>query len=129
MMNKTKIIACFSILMGTSLILTWVVLFFKGDMPDDTPLKLAALLTAEFLTGSSLIIAGYGVLTRRNWGLNLQLVALGTLLYCATYSIGLGDGGKTPLIIFFATVAFLTLLSASYFVHKAPSIKEHGGAN
>ena len=124
-----KIIAYFSILMGTSLIATWVVLFLKGSMPDDTALKLASLLTAEFLTGLSLIVAGYGVLTRRSWGLSLQLVALGMLLYCTTYSIGLGEGGKTPILIFFATVASLTFFSASYFVCKAPSIQEQEGTN
>lgn len=110
--NTIKAAAIFSILMGASLLATWVVLFAVGQVPElsTSPFKTTLLLVAEVLTGLSLIVGGYGLLTRQVWGLKLQLVALGMLLYCTIFSCGELGQGNPPVVIFFGTVATLTFI-------------------
>ena len=117
-----KTVAIFSILMGAALIGTWLVLFVLGNVPElaTSPLQTGLLLVAEFLTGASLIVAGSGLLARARWGMPLELVALGMLLYVSTYYTGiLGQEGNTPAAAFMAVVAVLTLASLGYAVPAA----------
>ena len=55
--NTTKAAAIFSILMGASLLSTWVVLFAASQVPELTtsPFSTTLLLVGEALTGLSLI--------------------------------------------------------------------------
>ena len=117
-----KIVAIFSILMGTALIGTWVVLFVLGNVPElaSHPLETGLLLVAEFLTGVSLIVGGSGLLVRARWGMPLNLVALGMLLYVSTYYTGiLEQQGNTPAAVFMGVVAVLTLAFLGYAVPVA----------
>ena len=110
--NMTRAAAIFSILMGASLLATWVVLFALGQVPEvyTSPFSTTLLLVAEALTGLGLIVGGYGLLTKRVWGLKLQLVALGMLLYCAIFSCGELGQGNPPAAIFFGAVAALAFI-------------------
>ncbi len=111
-MVRTKASAIFSVLMGGSLLSTWIVLFAMGQVPElyTSPFETILLLVAEALTGLSLIAAGYGLLSGRVWGLKLQLVALGMLLYCTIFSCGALGQGNVLLAIFFGTVATLAFI-------------------
>ena len=117
-----RTIAIFSILMGTALIGTWLVLFVLGNAPElaTSPLESGLLLVAEFLTGASLIVGGSGLLARRRWGMPLELVALGMLLYVSTYYTGiLAQEQNTPAAVFMAVVAVLTVALLGYAVPAA----------
>lgn len=117
-----KIEGIFSILMGAALLGTWIVLFLQGNVPElmTSPLETGLLLLAEFLTGLSLIVGGIGLLARTRWGVPLDLVALGMLLYVSTYYTGiLGQQGNTPAAVFMAVVAILTLVVLGYAVPAA----------
>src|SRR5512139_3197273 len=86
----TKAAAIFAILMGVLMLIVWGILLVTGqeaEVSAGAPQALF-LLAAEFLTAFSLIIGGYGQLTRRPWGRRAVLVALGMLLYCVVFSIG-----------------------------------------
>ncbi len=111
-MEKTRVSAIFSVLMGGSLLSTWGVLFAMGQVPElyTSPFETILLLVAEALTGLSLIVGGYGLLTGRPWGLKLQLVALGMLLYCTIFSCGALGQDNALVAIFFATVAALDFI-------------------
>ncbi len=105
--------AIFSILMGVMMLGTWSYLFLFNQYPQakTLPLETGYLLTAEFLTSAALIAAGYGILSGRNWGTPLILVALGELIYCTVRFAGeLGQGGSL------AGLAFFTAVSASAVV-------------
>ena len=117
-----KIEAVFSILMGAALLGTWLVLFLQSEVPElaTTPLQTGLLLVAEFLTGLSLIVGGIGLLARTRWGVPLDLVALGMLLYVSTYYTGiLGQQGNTSAAVFMASVAIFTLIVLGYAVPAA----------
>jgi hypothetical protein len=117
-----KTVAIFSILMGVALIGTWIVLFALGNVPElaTSPLETGLLLVAEFLTGASLIVGGSGLLVHARWGMPLNLVALGMLLYVSTYYTGiLGQEGNAPAAVFMAVVAVLSVASLGYAVPVA----------
>ncbi len=102
----------FSILMGCALLGTWAVMFVLGPVPDlaGTPFETIFLLIAEALTGLSSIIAGYGLLRQRRWGLDAEFAALGMMLYCTVnYSGVLLQEGNAPVGAFMAGVALASL--------------------
>ncbi len=112
----------FSFFCGLGMLLTWVVLFITGQVPEMStqPFHTTFLLAAEFLTAFSLLSAGCGLLTRRRWGLGAELVALGMLVYCAVYSIGVfGQEGNTPATEFFLVIAILALVFSGNFILKS----------
>jgi hypothetical protein len=69
-----------------------------------------------------------GLLTRTRWGVPLDLVALGMLLYVSTYYTGiLGQQGNTPAAVNMASVAIFTLIVLGYAVpaaSRSPSREE-----
>ncbi len=116
--------AIFSILMGLAMSGTWGFLLLSNQFPEirTLPLESSYLLAAEFLTAVALLVAGYGVLTRRPWAPSLMLVALGELIYCTIRFAGeLGQGGSSTGLAFFTAVAAGGLLFSAYFVIQAGS--------
>ena len=108
--------------MGVMMFGTWAFLLLFNQFPEirTRPLETGYLLVAEGLTAAALIIAGYGVLTRRQWAQALMLVALGELIYCTIRFAGeLGQGGSTPGLAFFSAVGMGGLFFAIYFVIPA----------
>ncbi len=119
MNNLSRTAALFSILMGGLMLATWGVLLFTGQVPElfSEPLKTSLLLTAEFLTAFSLIAGGYGLLSKRRWGLTATLVAMGMLLYCVIFSVGVfGQQGILPAAAWFVLVALATLFFVGGFL-------------
>ncbi len=111
--------AIFSILMGVMMLGTWSYLFLSDQFPQaqTLPIETGYLLAAEFLTSVALILAGYGILARRNWALPLILVALGELIYCTIRFAGeLGQGGSLPGLGFFTLVGALGIVFAASLI-------------
>ncbi len=109
----TATAAVFSILMGCALLGTWAVIFVLGPVPGlaSTPFETIFLLVAEALTGLSSIVAGFGLLRRRPWGLDAEFAALGMLLYCTVnYSGVLLQEGNVPVGAFMLGVALASLV-------------------
>jgi hypothetical protein len=116
-MNKAA--AIFSILCGIAMMIVWAVLLSTGQVPElkTTPLEAGFLLGAEYLTAVSLILGGFGILARRIWRLMADQAALGMLLYCAVYSIGVfGQAGNIPAAAFFILVVALAAVFSGKFV-------------
>ena len=117
MTKMTKASAIFAILMGVLMLIVWGILLGTGqeaEVSAGTPSALS-LLAAEFLTAFSLIIGGYGLFTQRTWGLRATLVALGMLLYCVVFSIGVfAERGIAPAVAWFVFVT----LAAAFFVGR-----------
>ncbi len=107
--------AIFSILMGLAMFCTWLFLFLFTGFPQAQthPLETGYLLVAEFLTAAALVVAGYGILSHRNWAIPLTLVALGELIYCAIRFAGeLGQDGNAGGLAFFSVVGASGLVFA-----------------
>ncbi len=108
-MSRTRrVVAGFAILMGTLLLGTWVVLFVVGAADYGSSVtEMVFLLVAEGLTGLSLVVGGTSAVLGRRWGVPTLLVALGTLLYCTIFSIGVFAGRGNVL-----AAAWVVLVSA-----------------
>ncbi len=114
--------AIFSILMGLAMFGTWSFLFLFAGFPQAQthPLETVYLLTAEFLTAAALVVAGYGILSHRNWAIPLTLLALGELIYCAIRFAGeLGQAGNLGGLVFFSLVGASGLVFAAGLVIAA----------
>ena len=110
--------AVFSLFCGMSMLIVWGILLVSRNFNElqSKPFEAISLLAAEFLTAASLLLGGFGLLTRQSWGLRANLAALGMLLYCTVYSTGVfGQAGNAPAAGFFAVVAILAaVFSLSY---------------
>ncbi len=114
--------AIFSILMGLMMFGSWTFLFATDQFPAirTVPLETGYLLVAGFLTAAALVVAGYGVLTNRQWAMSLLLIALGELIYCVVRFAGeLGQDGSAPGLAFFSAVGAVGLGFAVYFCTRA----------
>ncbi len=122
MTKMTQASAIFAILMGVLMLIVWGILLVTGqevEVSAGTPSALS-LLAAEFLTAFSLIIGGYGLFTRRQWGLRAVLVALGMLLYCVIFSIGVfAERGIAPAVAWFVFVTLAAAFVASHLLREA----------
>ncbi len=106
----------FSLFCGGAMLVVWTVLLATGKVVElkTTPIEAIALLCAEFITATLLILGGLGVLAQKTWGLRTDLVALGALLYSAVYSIGVfSQGGNIPAAIFFVAITVLAVIFSS----------------
>ncbi len=116
-----KAATVFSLYCGASMLAVWGILLATGRVPElqTSPFEATFLLGAEFLTAFSLLMGGIGLLTHQRWGLRAELAALGMLLYCTVYSIGVfGQAGNTPAAGFFAVVAVLATVFSLRFIVK-----------
>ncbi len=112
-----KASAVFSLCCGVMMLIVWGVLLGTGTVPElkTTPMEAGFLLAAEFLTASSLILGAFALLSGKVWGSNMDLAALGMLLYCTVYSVGVfGQAGNLPAAGFFVVVV---LLAASFLAN------------
>lgn len=111
MINKTA--GIFSIVVGISMILMWLMFYFTGSIPELTtePARITMHLAAEFVTALALIIAGWGLLKARRWGVHIYLLANGALLYTMIQSPGYFlQTGEPGFVVMFAVLIILAIL-------------------
>lgn len=111
-MKIRNIIAIYSLFIGILMIVMWSMFILTGQVPEmaTKPVEIILHLIAEFTTAILLIGGGIGLLKKIKIGYNLNLVALGMLLYTLIVSQGyyLQKGDLVFVGIF--TVLFLTTL-------------------
>jgi len=113
---KYKAAAIFSfIVVGTSMILMWMMFYFTGSIPEleSEPVRIAMHLLAEFATAITLIIAGWGLLQAKAWAVNVYLLATGALLYTLIQSPGYFVQTGDPVFVFMFAVL---IILASFFL-------------
>ncbi len=113
----TRALSIFSLFCGLRMLGTWGTLRVTGNVPEleTTPMEAGFLLAAEFLTAGALLASGYGLMAHQPWGTRFAPIALGMLLYCSVYSIGVfGQAGNPPATAFFVAIALLTLFFSGW---------------
>ncbi len=117
-----KAASIFSLFCGIAMLAVWSILLATGQVPElqTQPLETIFLLVAEFLTAISLLMGGFALISRKKWGLRMDLAALGMLLYCVIFSIGVfGQQNNLPATIFFVVITILAAIFSTYFVREA----------
>ncbi len=113
-----RCVAVFAIVMGSLLVATWIALFLLRAVDyGSTRTELVFLLAAESLTGVSLAAGGTATALGRRWGAPVLLVALGMLLYCAVFSVGVFAGrGNLAAAAWFILVSACTAAGSVWLV-------------
>jgi uncharacterized membrane protein (DUF2068 family) len=112
----------FSIVVGISMILMWLVFYFTGSIPElaTEPARITMHLAAEFATAIVLIIAGWGLLKAKRWGAQIYLLATGALLYTMIQSPGYFlQTGEPGFVVMFAVLIILAVLFLTKIVRQA----------
>lgn len=109
---KFKAAAVFSLAVGISMILMWMMFYFTGSIPEleSEPARIIMHLVAEFATAITLIIAGWGLIIGKIWGVNIYLLATGALIYTLIQSPGyFVQSGEAGFVAMFAVLIILSL--------------------
>jgi hypothetical protein len=112
----------FSIVVGISMILMWLVFYFTGSIPElaTEPARITMHLAAEFATAIVLIIAGWGLLKAKRLGVQIYLLATGALLYTMIQSPGYFlQTGEPGFVVMFAVLIILAVLFLTKIVRQA----------
>jgi len=108
-MNKIKSI--YSLIIGTSIIALWIMLFTTGQIPElkTEPINIMIHVISEVLTAVMLIITGIAIIKKSKIAPKLFCVASGMLLYSVINAAGYyGQNGDTAMIIMFAVIFICT---------------------
>lgn len=116
-MKIRNIIAIYSLFIGILMIGMWSMFILTGQVPEiaTKPVEIMLHLLAEFITAILLIGGGIGLLKKIKIGYNLNLVALGMLLYTLIVSPGYylqkGDWAFVGVfvLLFISTLVFLII--------------------
>ncbi|PKL66339.1 MAG: hypothetical protein CVV28_11225 [Methanobacteriales archaeon HGW-Methanobacteriales-1] len=116
-MKIRNIIAIYSLFIGILMIGMWSMFILTGQVPEIAikPAEIMLHLLAEFITAVLLIGGGIGLLKKIKVGYNLNLVALGMLLYTLIVSPGyyLQKGDLVFIgvfvLLFISTLVFLII--------------------
>jgi peptidoglycan/LPS O-acetylase OafA/YrhL len=125
-MMLRNIIAIYSLFIGILMAGMWSVFIITGQVPEFTfkPVEISLHLIAEFLTSILLIIAGIGILKKQRKAYNLNLVALGMLLYTLIVSPGYYlQKGEPVFVGMFSLFLILTIIALIISFKKEYEIK------
>jgi hypothetical protein len=117
-----KFAATYGIFVGVMMFAQWIFFLTSGQVPElqTEPWRIAMHLAAEFITAAGLIIAGWGLLRRKGWGVNTYLVFAGMLIYSVVASPGyFAQQGQWALVAMFTVLLALTVISVVNAFHMS----------
>lgn len=131
-MNLAKASAVFSLVLGFSIVLIWLVLLIGGDEEvistlRATPVEMGAHIAVELVTASVLIVVGLGLLAKKGWSKTWFFFGMGLLTYSVINAAGFyGQRGD-----YFSAGVFVGILTLgvlfTFLVWKSPGFKESEG--
>jgi hypothetical protein len=125
-MKIRNIVAIYSLFIGILMIGMWSMLILTGKVPEmaTKPVEIMLHLLAEFTTALLLIGGGIALLKKIKIGYNLNLVALGMLLYTLIVSPGYYlQRGDWTFVGIFALVFIFTMIFLIISFKKEYEIK------
>ena len=114
-----KFPAWYGIIVGTLILLQWILFIATGSVPEfqTTPWAIGFHMAAELLLALALLTGGIATLKSARWGEKILLVALGMAIYSEINSPGyfaqLGQWamvGMFALLLFGATISVMLLI-------------------
>ena len=119
--------AIYAIAVGALMILQWTITVVRGRVAGPEAglsgrgrVEMGFHLVAEFSTALLLIASGAGLLSEKDWGHPLFLVAVGMLIYTVLNSPGFfAQQRKWPLVAMFGVLLGLAVLSLLFALSQA----------
>ena len=107
---KTKILALYSIFIGIAVMVMWVLILYKNDLPEGK-LELSFHLFSEFLMAAFCLLSGIGLLKRIKNSKVFNAMGLGMLLYSVLNAAGYyGQREENPMLVMFIVLFFITFV-------------------
>ena len=129
-MNIKKLCAVYSLLVGISIALVWIIYFATGAVMGVKPeaAGLSFHIAAEFAAAAAMIAAGIGLLANRGWARDIYFLSMGLLFYALINSPGyyISGGGRLIIAVFagsFLLALVFTALGIVYLKDNNNSIK------
>jgi hypothetical protein len=110
-LNLSKIAGLYSLFVGSSILLLWILLITTNQVPElnNSLLEILYHLIAEILTASFLLLSGFGLLSGKKWGFHTFLISLGLLFYTVIVSAGYYiQTEEYGIVIMFTTLQIIT---------------------
>ena len=120
-MKIKKAAALYSIFVGLSMISMWIMFYCTGGIPElnTKPAEIMLHIAAEIITAITLIIGGYALYSKKDWGLQVYCLSMGMLLYTLIASPGYYiQRGEIPFIIMFSVLFLLSILFIIFSIIK-----------
>lgn len=114
-MTLARLKGIYSIFVGISIALLWLILFSSGQIPEleTEPFNITFHIISELILAVSLVLSGMGLLLNRERSENFNLFSMGLLIYSLINAAGYyGQQGDWIIFLMFS-VLFLT---ASVFI-------------
>jgi len=101
----------YSILLGVSLIIFWIIVFYKKDSQKyiTLPLERNFHVIAEYIMSFLAIICGIGLLSNKGWGRLLFILTMGFVIYATINALGIYAHKKYWILV--ATLIGITIIS------------------
>lgn len=118
-MKKNNLAAYFSIAIGIIMIVYRVFAISMNMVPEIQPEPIAILcrVAAEMLTPAMLTAGGLGIFRNAKWGVSVNLVSLGMLIYTSIQSPGYFLQQVTlPIVVMFAVILALVTYFAAVMI-------------
>ena len=116
-----KIAGIYSVLMGCSIIILWVILLTSNQVPElnTEPASIYFHIVAELLMAVLLLICGISFLLGYKWSVRLFTFSTGLLVYSVINSSGYyANNGQISMVIVFMIILILTLVILGQLIMK-----------
>ena len=116
-----KIAGIYSVLMGCSIIILWVILLTSNQVPElnTEPASIYFHIAAELLMAVLLLICGISFLLGYKWSVRLFTFSTGLLVYSVINSSGYyANNGQISMVIVFMIILILTLVILGQLIMK-----------
>jgi hypothetical protein len=126
-MNVRRLASIYSIFVGISMIGLWIMLLTTGQVPELAvePYRITAHILAEVVTAVLLLVSGFGILTKKTWGLKMFLFAQGALFYTLIASPGYYvQLGFTPMVVMFGMLLVITLIFIGFLISRPEKFED-----
>ena len=119
-----KFPAWYGVLVGSLMILQWMVSILTGGVPEFQTARweIAFHLAAEFATALVLIVSGIALLKSGAWAKQTLMLGLGMVIYSEIVSPGyFAQRGQWPLVALFALLLIGATVSAMQLLNPESS--------
>lgn len=101
----------YSILLGVSLIIFWIITFYKRETQKYVEIKLERYfhIIAEFVMSFLAFISGIAILLNQSWGVILFILTMGFMIYATINAIGIYAHKKFWMLV--ATLIIIAITS------------------
>ena len=91
----------YSILLGVSLVIFWIIAFYKRETKKYIEIKLERYfhIIAEFVMSILAFISGIAILFDQRWGIILFLLTMGFMIYATINAVGIYAHKKFWLLV------------------------------